>query len=205
MRRRNTTKRFFNRVNWQIQATTVRLIDDSGKQVGIVSIQEAREQAKEKGLDLVEIAAKAKPPVVRIVSYSKFKYQQQKKEREERKKLKKGEKSKEIRLTPFIGEADFKTRIARAGDFAKEGDKLKVVVKFLGRQITQKQFGYKLLEKVKEELKDIYEEEGQARLMGKRLLLTLKPIRKVTEKHHEKNEKENTEVSRQQVQDNQKR
>jgi len=183
VKRRYFPKKEAKRINWQIRAPEVRLIDDQGRQIGVVSLQKAREIAKKKELDLVEIAPRAKPPVVRVVNYAKFAYQEKKKEREKRKKERRGERLKEIRLTPFIGQADLKTRIERAKKtFAQEGDRLKIVVKFLGRQITQKQFGYQLLEKVKEELVGFYEPEGEAKLAGKRLILSLKPVKRVHEK-----------------------
>lgn len=197
MRYKKKNRIKFNRTNWQIRAETIRLLDNQGKQIGVFPIQKAREIAREKELDLVEIAANAKPPVVKLIDYAKFKYGQKKKAKEERKKSKKGEKIKEIRLTPFIGEADLKTRLNRAEGFAQEGDRMRIVVKFLGRQITQKQFGYELLEKVQEKLKDFYEKDGQARLAGKRLILFMKPIKKEKkdeQKSKKSKQKENSQV-----------
>lgn len=174
MKRRRKTKQDFYRVNWQIRAPTVRLIDNQGKQIGVVSLQKARKIAQGKGLDLVEIAPRAKPPVVKVIDYAKFKYEQDKKQREARKKIKRGTKLKEIQLSPFIGEADFKTRIERAKEFAKEGDRLRIVLKFKGRQISRKEFGYQLLEKIKQELAEIYQQDGEIRLSGKRLIMLMK-------------------------------
>jgi len=197
VKRRRFSKRVIRRTNWQIRAPNVRLIDDQGKQIGVVSLQKAREIAKKKELDLVEIAPNAKPPVVRVVDYAKFNYQQEKKEREERKKKKRGDKLKEIQLTPFIGQADLKTRVERAKGFAKEGDRLRIVVKFRGRQITQKQFGYQLLDRVKEELVDFYQPEREGKFSGKRLILALKPIKKSHEKEQKtENQKKDQKVSR---------
>jgi len=180
-RRKNPRQNFYSgrnklvyRLNWQIRAPRVRLIDDQGKQIGVVSLQEARKIAQERGLDLVEIAPQAKPPVVKAIDYAKFKYEQNKKQREARKKTKRGTKIKEIQLSPFIGEADFKTRIERAKSFAQEGDRLKVVLKFKGRQITKKEFGYQLLEKVKQELAEIYQQDGEIKLSGRRLIMFMK-------------------------------
>lgn len=162
------------RKNRQIRADKVRLIDTKGEQIGVLDIDKAREKAKEKKLDLVEVAPKAKPPVVKIVDYSKFIYEQEKKQQEAKKKSKKGE-LKEIRLTPFIGEADLKTRLRRAKKFREENDRLKFAVQFKGRQITQKKFGYELLDKVKAKLEEIYEQDGKIKEQGKRLIMYMKP------------------------------
>lgn len=175
MKKRKNLEKAFYRTNWQIRAPKLRLIDQQNKQIGIVSLQEARETAQKKGLDLVEIAPRANPPVAKIINYAKFKYDQNKKRRETRKKVKKGEKLKEIQLSPFIGQADLETRIERAKKFAQKGDRLKIVVKFRGRQITRKQFGYQLLENVKEKLAEIYQQDGSTRLAGKRLIILMKP------------------------------
>lgn len=162
------------RKNRQIRAEEVRLVDEKGGQIGVVDIQKAREKAEKKNLDLVEVAPQAKPPVVKLVDYSKFIYEQEKKQAEAKKKSKKGE-LKEIRLTPFIGEADLKTRLRRAQEFRKENDRLRFVVQFKGRQITQKKFGYELLDKVKENLNEIYEQDGKIKQQGKRLIMYMKP------------------------------
>lgn len=191
-------KRGFFRANWQIRAPTLRLIDSQGKQIGVVSLSEARSLAQKQNLDLIEIVPGANPPVARLADYAKFKYEQKKKEKEERKKKKKGEKLKEIRLTPFIGQADLKTRIERAKKFAQEGDRLKIVVKFLGRQIIRKEFGYQLLEKIKEELKEFYQAKSEIKLIGKRLIMFMEPTKRV--KNGQKNKEENSQVSRQPVQ-----
>lgn len=170
MSRRNSKYR----KNRQIRAEEVRLVDKKGEQIGVVDIDKARKKAKEKELDLVEVAPQAKPPVVKLVDYPKFIYEQEKKQSKAKKKSKKGE-LKEIRLTPFIGEADLKTRLRRAQEFRKENDRLKFAVQFKGRQITQKKFGYDLLDKVKKELEEIYEQDGKIKLQGKRLIMYMKP------------------------------
>lgn len=182
MNKRKNPRQDFYRVNWQIRAPTIRLIDDHNRQIGVVSLQEARKIAQEKSLDLVEVAPRANPPVVRLIDYTKFKYEQNKKQREARKKIKQGARVKEIQLSPFIGEADFKTRIERAKDFAQEGDRLRIVLKFKGRQITRKEFGYQLLERVKQELAGIYQQDGEIKLSGKRLIMLMKLIKKPSEK-----------------------
>ncbi len=162
------------RKNRAIRAEEVRLVDEKGNQIGIVNTEEAREMAKEKDLDLVEVAPKAKPPVVKLTDYKKYIYEQEKKQSAAKKKSKKAE-LKEIRLSPFIGEADLKTRLRRAENFRDDNDRLRFVVQFKGRQITQKQFGYDLLEKVKTELDEIYEQDGKIKQQGKRLIMYMKP------------------------------
>ncbi len=173
MYRNNRNRRF--RINDQINAKEVRLIDNKGEQIGVVDLKEAKKIAAQKKLDLVEVAPKAKPPVAKIVNYNKFIYEQDKKQSKAQKKSKSSE-LKEIQLSPFIGEADLKYRLKKAKKFAEENNILKVVVRFKGRQITQKQFGYDLLDKVKEELKDHYQQSGKIKKQGKRLIMRMDPI-----------------------------
>ncbi len=163
------------RINDQIQAQKVRLIDNKGEQVGILDLKEAKQKANEKGLDLVEVAAKAKPPVVKIIDYNKFIYEEEKKKAKSKKKTTGGE-QKEIQVSPFIGDADLKYRLDRAKEFAQENNTLRIVLRFKGRQITQKQFGYELLDKVKEELKDYYQQSGKIKKQGKRLIMRMDPV-----------------------------
>ena len=192
-RRQPRVKKSFYRTNWQINVSPIRLIDDQGKMVGVVSLEEARKTAKEKQLDLVEIAPRAKPPVVKLIDYAKFKYQEAKKQKEDRKKRKAIEDMKEIRLSPFIGDADFQGRMGRAKEFAQKQARLKLVVKFKGRQITKKQFGDEILDKAKEELIDLYKPEGNPKVIGKRMILVMNPIK------HEKEEAENKKIDRQSI------
>ncbi|MGI5840805.1 MAG: translation initiation factor IF-3 [Patescibacteria group bacterium] len=166
-----------NRVNNQITAPNVRLIDEDSKQIGVMSLYEAKNQAQETGLDLVEIAPKAVPPVVKLIDFSKFKYQEAKKMKAEKKGAKGGD-LKEIQMTPFIGLSDYETRLKRAKKFLSTGNKVKLSIKFLGRQITRKEFGYNLIEKFKTDLTEEATPEGEPRLMGKRLIFTLTPVKK---------------------------
>lgn len=197
-------RQLYYRTNWQIKATNVRLLDETGKQIGVMPLAKARSLAKEKGLDLVEIAQRADPPIVKITDYAKFKYQQAKKNKKDRRESKKGERLKEIRLTPFIGKADLDTRISRAKGFAKNGDRVKVVVKFRGRQITQKNFGYQLLDQVKKQLADFYQPEREPKFAGRQIIMFLKPIKdtkvKKTKNETKKTKKENSQVSGKPVQ-----
>lgn len=133
--------------------------------------------AKKEGLDLVEVAPKAKPPVAKITDFSKFKYQEKQKHLKSRKKSKSQE-IKKIRFTPFIAENDFNTRVKRAREFLEEGDKVTLVVKFVGRQITRKEFGYELIKKAYSQLQDLATMEREPALKGKLLMTTLAPTKK---------------------------
>ena len=120
-------------INEQIRDREVRLIDDQGTQMGIVSLREAQDLAEEKRLDLVKISPTAKPPVCKIMDYSKYRFDQQKKEKEARKKQKTAE-MKEIRLSPNIDTNDVNVKIKKTLEFLKKGDKVKVTIRFRGRE-----------------------------------------------------------------------
>lgn len=124
----------------------VRLLDEEGKQIGVVSKIEALQKAKELGIDVVEIAPKATPPVAKLIDFKKFKYQEARKERENR-KSQKNVGVKEIRLRPFIGQHDFDTRLEQAREFLGEGNQIKVSLLFRGREITRKEFGFDAMRK----------------------------------------------------------
>ena len=124
----------------------MRLLDEDGKQIGVVSKLEALQKAKELNLDVVEIASNAKPPVAKLIDFKKFKYQEAKKERDA-KKNQKNVGVKEIRLRPFIGQHDFDTRKAQAQEFLNEGNQVKLVVFFRGREITRKEFGFEVMKR----------------------------------------------------------
>lgn len=124
----------------------MRLLDEEGKQIGVVSKLEALQKAKELNLDVVEVASKAVPPVAKLIDYKKFKYQEAKKEREIRKNQKHVG-VKEVRLRPFMGEHDFQTRVDWAKEFLSDGNQLKITVLFKGREITRKEFGFEIMKK----------------------------------------------------------
>ncbi|MFN3967021.1 MAG: translation initiation factor IF-3, partial [Endomicrobiia bacterium] len=128
------------RINEYIRAPQVRVIDETGEQLGIKSIQEALKIAYEKGLDLIEIAPQANPPVCKIADYSKYKYELEKRLKEERKKQKIFQ-IKEIRLTPRIGEHDFEVKIKHAREFFEKKCKVKFTIVFFGREITHQEIG----------------------------------------------------------------
>jgi translation initiation factor IF-3 len=167
----------FYQINQYIRADELRVIDSDSKQVGVLPREEALEMAKAKGLDLVEIAPKAKPPVAKIIDFKKFKYLEAKKDREAKSKSGKVE-LKEVRFTPFIAQGDFESRMGRIRDFFQNGDRVKVVVKFTGRQITRTDFGRKVLDRIVTELEEEAKPDGEAKLQGKQLYLILNPIKK---------------------------
>lgn len=172
----NTNRKFY-KINNYINAPTIRLLDDAGKQIGIVPLEEARKQAFETGLDLVEINGNALPPVVKLISFSKFKYQESKKLKSEKKGVKGGD-LKEIQMSPFIGPGDYETMLKRSQKFLTAGNKIKLSVKFQGRQMNHPEFGHNLVAKVKIDLQDFGLAEGEAKLIGKRLMLTFTPSKK---------------------------
>ena len=165
----------FYRLNQYIQAGKVRVVDEKGKQIGVLTLSEALQQAQQKGLDLVEVAPKAQPPVCKIIDFKKFKFLEEKKKQQERKKSKKSE-LKEVRLSPFMAENDFNFKIERAKEFLKKEDKVKIHLLFRGRQITKKSFGYELFKKAAEQLQPFGRVEIEPKMIGKRLEMTLAPI-----------------------------
>lgn len=132
------------KLNYQIASPTLRLLDEEGKQIGVVSKIEALQLAKERNIDVVEIAPNAKPPVAKLIDFKKFKYQEAKKERESR-KSQKNVGVKEIRLRPFIGQHDFDTRLKQSNEFLKDGNQVKVSVFFRGRENARREFGFAVI------------------------------------------------------------
>jgi translation initiation factor IF-3 len=167
-------KRKFYRINHYIQAQKVRVVDEAGKQIGVLALGEALKRATNVGLDLVEVAPNVSPPVCKIIDFKKFRYLESKKQKEERKKAKRGE-LKEIRLSPFIAKKDLELRFARAEEFLKEGYKLKITVRFFGRQITRKEFGYELLKKFVERLSFLSVVDQEPKFLGRQLVMVLSP------------------------------
>lgn len=165
------------RINQQIQAHEVRALDAEGKQLGIMSVSEALKIAEEKGLDVIEIAPSATPPVVKIIELGKFRYLEEKKAKKEAKGSKASE-LKEIRLSPFIAENDYNTRFARIKEFLEDKHKVKVVVVFKGREMRSKQFGYALLDKLNLELKGKIAIDMQPKFLGRYLTEIISPLNK---------------------------
>lgn len=179
-RNQNQNKKFY-KINQYITASEVRLVDEGAKQIGVLSIGEARRMSQETGLDLVEIAPLAKPPVVKLIEFAKFKYQESKKAKAEKRGVKGGE-LKEIQMTPFISSNDYDTAIKKAQKFLSTGNKVKLSIKFQGRQIQHTEFGYQLKDRFTSDLSEVASPEGEAKLMGKRLLYTLSPAKPANKK-----------------------
>ena len=150
------------------------MLDVEGKQIGVLKKEEALKLAEEQGLDLVEIAPAAKPPVAKIIDYNKFLYQQSKKKQEEKKKAKTSE-TKEIRLGPFMSDNDLQVMIRRGREFLEDGDKIRLVVKFRGRQITRSEFGRGVIQKVVDALDDISKVDRDAKFEGRQMVALMSP------------------------------
>jgi translation initiation factor IF-3 len=162
------------RVNERIRTREVRLIDENNVQLGVVPIQQALAMARERGLDLVEVAPTAVPPVCRILDYGKFKYEQSKKEREARKHQKQVRVS-EVRMRPKIDEHDVDFKARNVEKLLKEGDKVKVTIMFRGREVTHPQIGRALLDRVYDRVKDIAVMERPPALEGRNMVMVLAP------------------------------
>jgi translation initiation factor IF-3 len=162
------------RVNNRIRAREVRLIDDTGNNRGVVSLEEAQDIASVAGLDLVEVAPNARPPVVRVMDYGKFQYEQTKKEREARKHQKQIE-IKTIKLSPKTADFHRDINVRRARGWLTEGKKVKVVVKFKGREIHYPEIGREIMTGIVEELSDVSSVEQQPNLEGWTMVMMLTP------------------------------
>lgn len=147
---------------------------ETGEQLGIFSIKDALREGMEKGLDLVEVAPNAKPPVCRLMDYGKYRYEQSKRERESRKKQKIIT-VKEVKIRPKIDDHDLEFKTKNAERFLKEGDKVKVTVMFRGREITRPALGKALCERMAELLKDTANVEKEAKLEGRNMIMILAP------------------------------
>ena len=162
------------RINEEIRVREVHLIDRDGTNKGTVSIADALAAAQEAGLDLVEISPNAAPPIVKILDYGKYKYQEQKKAAEARKKQKTVE-IKEIKMRPNIDIHDYEVKMKAVRRFFEEGDKVKVTLRFRGREMAHQELGVKLLDRVKEETLPIAKVESEPRLEGRQMTMVLAP------------------------------
>jgi translation initiation factor IF-3 len=162
------------RINEQIRLSPVRLIDTDGAQLGVVPVDEAMASAREKGMDLVEVAPNARPPVCRIMDYGRYKYEQAKAEREAKKKQHVTQ-MKEIKMRPNIEEHDFEFKTRHIKRFLQERDKVKVTIMFRGREMAHTENGKEVLDDVIEEIGDLAIVEQQARLEGRNMFLILAP------------------------------
>lgn len=153
------------------------MIGDDGSQVGVVALKDARQAAQEAGLDLVEISPNADPPVVRIMDYGKFLFQESK-QRALAKKKQKQVKVKEVKFRPSTDKADYEVKLRNLRSFLEEGDKVKITVFFRGREITHQELGMKLLERVRDDLLEFGKVEFFPKLEGRQLVMILSPKKK---------------------------
>jgi translation initiation factor IF-3 len=162
------------RINEEIRSREVQLIDQTGHNHGPIDTQVALQRAQEAGLDLVEIAPNSVPPVAKLLDYGKYKYQAQKKAAEARKKQKVVE-VKEIKLRPMIDDHDYDVKMRAMQRFFEEGDKVKVTLRFRGREMAHQELGYKLLNRVKDDTVKIAKVEQDARFEGRQVVMVLAP------------------------------
>jgi translation initiation factor IF-3 len=162
------------RVNEGIDTPEIQLIDATGENVGVVEINDARERALEAGLDLVEISPNSVPPVCKILDFGKYKYQAQKKAAEARKKQRTVE-IKEIKMRPNIDTHDYDVKMRSMSRFFEEGDKVKVTLRFRGREMAHQNLGTQLLNKVKQDTTGIAKVESEPRLEGRQMVMVLAP------------------------------
>ena len=153
------------------------MIDAEGEQAGIVSLQVALNMAEEAGLDLVEIAPMAKPPVCRVMDFGKFKYQESKKAHEAKLKQKQIQ-VKEVKLRPGTDENDYQIKLRNLKRFLEEGDKCKVTLRFRGREMAHQEFGLRQLERVKADLEELGQVEQMPKMEGRQMVMVIAPIKK---------------------------
>jgi len=152
----------------------VRLVKEDGEMLGVVSTRDALTMAADVGLDLVEISPTAVPPVCKILDYGKFKYEAQKRKNEAKKKQKVIE-VKEIKMRPGIDIHDYEVKMRAIKSFLEEGDKVKVTMRFRGREMMHQELGMKVLDKVRTELEDLIKVESHPKLEGRQMIMTIAP------------------------------
>jgi translation initiation factor IF-3 len=162
------------RINDAIRAREVRLIDENGQNVGIVSKLDAMQRATDAGLDLVEISPDAEPPVCKILDFGKFKYQEQKRQAEARKNQKIVE-IKEIKMRPGIDDHDYDVKMRAIRRFFEEGDKVKITLRFRGREMAHQHLGMAVLNRVKSETEAVAKVESEPRFEGRQMVMVLAP------------------------------
>lgn len=170
--KRNQDQKKQYRTNDRIFASILRVLDAEGKQIGVMSKSEAIAKAMATDADVVEIVPQAKPPVVKIINYQKFLYQEEKKKQEEKRKAKTTE-TKEVRLGPFMSENDLQVMIRRGRDFLENGDKVRLVLRFRGRQITHPEFGRAVMQKMIDGVSDISKVDRDPHMEGNQLVSLL--------------------------------
>tara|TARA_Y100001970_G_scaffold227956_1_gene282202 strand:- start:620 stop:1150 length:531 start_codon:yes stop_codon:yes gene_type:complete len=162
------------RTNEQITASEVRVISSSGKQLGIISIREALNHAEDEGFDLVEVSPDAKPPVCKIIDYGKLKYKEQKSKKEAKKKQKTIE-VKEIKMRPGINKHDYEVKVRALSKFIEGGNKVKISMRFRGREMEHQNIGRDLLNKLTEQVSEYAKVEVPPKSEGKQIMMILVP------------------------------
>jgi len=162
------------RYNGFIQSQKVRVIDENGENLGVMYTREAFEQAQSVGLDLVEISPNADPPVAKFLDIGRFKYEAQKKANEQRKRQKTQE-IKEIKMRPNIDDHDYQTKMKKVFQFLEEGDKVKMTLRFRGREMAHNQLGMAVLQRVAEDTAEVAKVEQHPRLEGRQMLMVIAP------------------------------
>ncbi|HMV16618.1 MAG TPA: translation initiation factor IF-3 [Zoogloea sp.] len=165
------------RINGEITAPEVRLTGPDGEQIGIVSLRAALEAADEAGVDLVEIAPMAKPPVCRLMDFGKYKYEEAKRAHEAKQKQKQIQ-VKEVKLRPGTDENDYQIKLRNLIKFLNEGDKAKVTLRFRGREMAHQEFGMRQLERIKADLEEIAQVEQMPKMEGRQMIMIIAPKRK---------------------------
>lgn len=166
-----------NRINAEIRIPEIRLIGVDGEQLGIVKTVEALRLAEQEGVDLVEIAPNAEPPVCRIMDYGKFRYQEQKRQHEAKAKQKIIQ-VKEVKFRPATDEGDYQVKLRNLKRFIEDGDKAKVTLRFRGREMAHQELGMRVLERVRDDMADLVQVEAMPKLEGRQMVMVLAPKRK---------------------------
>jgi translation initiation factor IF-3 len=166
-----------HRLNEEITVPEIRLQGVEGEQLGVMSIRAALQLAEEAGVDLVEIAPLAKPPVCRVMDYGKFKYQEQKRAHEAKLKQKQVQ-VKEIKLRPGTDENDYQIKLRNMTRFLEEEDKVKVTLRFRGREMAHQEFGMRQLERIKADLEAIGQVEQMPKMEGRQMIMIIAPAKK---------------------------
>ena len=167
-------KKDLHNINSQIRSTEVRVILDDGEQLGVMKIQDAIDLAKDRAMDLVEIAPNNTPPVCKIISYGKFKYQEQKKKNEAKKKQKVME-TKEVKIRPGTGIHDYEVKLRNAKKFISEGNRVKFSLRFKGREMEHSILGINMLKRLKNDLIDLIRVEMEPKIEGRQAFLVVAP------------------------------
>ncbi len=177
------------RVNERIRISPIRVVDEDGEMLGIMTADEGRAAARERSLDLVEVSPNSRPPVCRVMDYGKFKYEQSKKERKARSRQH-SQQLKEVKFRPKIEKHDLEVKVRNARRFLGENHKVKVTMNFRGREVTHAEIGRAILERVAGEVKDVGTVETAPRMEGRHMLMLMAPLPSAVRKKIEKDERE---------------